>query len=102
MVQKKIKTIVWSKNAEKQYYEILNHLLEEAPQAIDKVGNALLDTIDDLALHFNHYPSDRFKRNNDGTYKAALVFSYRISYQIGGTTVNILRIRHTSKEPLDF
>ena len=102
MAQKKIKQIVWSKNAEKQFYKILDHLLEEAPQAIDKVGNELLNTISDLSLYYHNYPADRFKRNNDGTYRAALVFSYRVSYQIGDTTINILRVRHTSREPLTF
>ena len=102
MVQKKIKTIVWSKNAEIQYYEILEHILKEAPEAIETVGSALLETIDELTIHYHSYPLDRFKLNNDGTYKAALVFSYRISYQIGDTTINILRIRHTSREPLNL
>lgn len=102
MVHKKVKNIIWAKNAEIQYSEILEHLFEEAPQVVEKVGNLLLDTIEGLALHYNNYPLDRFRKKNDGTFKAALVFNYRISYQIGETTINILRIRHTSREPLDF
>ena len=102
MAQKKVKEIVWSKNAEKQFYKILDHLLEEAPHVIDKVGNAILDTVEDLSLQYHIHPPDRFKKNNDGSYKAALIFSYRISYQVGDKTINILRIHHTSREPLKF
>ena len=102
MVQKKIKTIVWSKNAASQYYEILEFLEDKAPEALSIVGNALFDVIDDLATQYNNHPSDRFKKNNDGTYKAAVVYSYRISYQVKEATVNILRIRHTSREPLNY
>ena len=102
MVQKKIKTIVWSKNAATEYYEILEFLKEKAPQALPIVGNALLDTIEDLALQFNNHPADRFKKNNNGAYKAAVVYSYRISYQVTEATINILRIRHTSREPLNY
>jgi len=102
MVQKKIKTIVWSKNAAGQYYEILEFLEKKAPEALPIVGNALLNTIDDLTAQYNNHPSDRFKKNNDGTYKAAVVYSYRISYQVTDSTVNILRIRHTSREPLNY
>lgn len=102
MVQKKIKTIVWSQNAEKQYYDILEYLSKEAPTALSVVGNELLDMIESLSLKYNNYPADRFKKNNNGTYKAAIVFSYRISYQIDANQVNILRIRHTSREPLNY
>lgn len=102
MVQKKIKEIVWSENATDHYFEILEYLNEKAPEVLSLVGNALLDTIDDLSTQYHIYPPDRFKHNNDGSYKAALVFSYRISYQITGTTVNILRIRHTSREPNNY
>jgi plasmid stabilization system protein ParE len=102
MVQKKIKQIIWSKNAETQYFEILEYLFEEAPQAIEIVANALLDMIESLSSQYNNYPLDRFKKNNDGSFKTAIVFSYRISYQISENNVTILRIRHTSREPLSF
>ncbi len=102
MVQKKVKEVIWSVNGEKQYYQILEHLSEEAPHVIDKVGNALLDTIEALSVNYNHYPADRFRKNNDGKYKAALIYSYRVSYYVGETSVRILRIRHTSREPLNY
>ena len=100
MVQKKIKNIVWSESASNQYYEILEYLSKEAPEAIEIVANALLDMIESLSAEYNNHPQDRFKKKNDGSYKAAIVFSYRISYQIGDEDLNILRIRHTSREPL--
>ena len=99
MVQKKIKHIIWSKNATIQYFKILKYLAEEAPEAIDIVGNSLLDTIESLSSEYNNHPQDRYKNNNDGSFKAAIVLSYRISYQISKTSINILRIRHTSREP---
>lgn len=102
MVQKKIKTIVWSKNAANQYYKILEFLEEKASEALSIVGNALLNTIDELATQYNSYPPDRFKKNNDGSFKALVIFSYRISYQITDAKINILRIRHTSREPLRY
>jgi plasmid stabilization system protein ParE len=102
MAHKKVKEIVWSASAEKQFYEILEYLSEEAPNTIDKVGNAILDTIESLVIDYNKYPIDRFKLRNDNTYKAVLVYSYRISYKVSDKAVNILRIRHTSREPLKF
>jgi len=102
MVQKKIKTIVWSKNAATHDYKILKYLSEEASDAIDIVGNELLDMIESLSLEHNNHSQDRFKKNNNGTFQAAIVLSYRISYQINKTTASILRIRHTSREPIGY
>ena len=102
MAQKKVKSIVWSPDAELQFYEILKFLCEEAPEATEIVGNSLLDIIESLSFEYNNHPPDRFKKNNDGTFKTAVVFSYRISYQIRENSVSILRIRHTSREPLNY
>ncbi len=65
MVQKKIKTVIWSKNAEIQYYKILEYLHEESPEIIKTIASNLLDTIEE-------------------------------------TAIRILRIRHTSREPLTY
>ncbi len=102
MAKKKIKIIAWSKNATEQYYQILEYLSEEAPDAVNIVGNALLDMIEALTLEYNNYPPDRFKKDNDGTFKAALVFNYRVSYRITEKEIHILRIRHTSREPMNY
>ena len=102
MVQKKIKQIIWSKNAELQYFEIIEFLFEEAPEAIEIVANKILDMIESLQSQYNNHPPDRFKKHNDGSFKTAIVFSYRISYQVTDTNLHILRIRHTSREPLNY
>lgn len=67
MVQKKVKTILWSKSAEKQYYEILEYLSEEAPQAIEIVGNAILDMIGNLSKEYLLHPTDRLKKDKART-----------------------------------
>lgn len=62
MAKKKIKNIIWSRNASDQFYKILKFLSEEAPEAIDIVGNALSDRIASLSIEYNNYPPDRFKK----------------------------------------
>lgn len=102
MVQKKIKTIIWSDQAARHYHDIMEYLSEESPEALPIVGNALLDLIESLATAYDHHPPDRFKKRNNGTYKAAVVFSYRVSYLVTDKEVYILRVRHTSREPLGY
>ena len=46
MVQKKVKTVEWTDNAQSQFDEILEKLSEKAPEAVPIVGNTLLDMIE--------------------------------------------------------
>lgn len=100
MAKKKIR-IEWHKPATKQFDELLEYLYYESEQAASLVGNAILDEIEKLAAHPTAQPVDRFKKNNDGNFRACIVYSYRISYYIDGNIIYILRIRHTSREPLE-
>jgi plasmid stabilization system protein ParE len=101
MAKKKI-DIVWSKSAAKDFEGILDYLYHESQDVANLVGNKILDVIEDLLNHYLAYPLDKYKLNNDGNYRACLVYSYRISFYIAAKSILILRIRHTSREPLDF
>jgi plasmid stabilization system protein ParE len=100
MAKKKIR-IVWHREASDHFIELLEYLYNESEIAASIVGNAILDEIEKLAVYPTVHPLDRFKQNNDGNYRACIVYSYRISYYIDGSTIYILRIRHTSREPLE-
>ena len=99
---KKEVNIVWSKSASRHFLEILEFLSLHSEQATSIIGNAILNEIDFLAKTPMSHPEDRFKKRNDGTFRACVIFSYRISYKIDGTTIKIVRIRHTSRQPLEF
>ena len=100
MAKKKV-TIEWSRPASGHFQELLEYLHIESESASAAVGAGILDEIGKLETHPTAYPLDRFKKKNDGNYRALIVFSYRISYYINVDTVFILRIRHTSREPLE-
>jgi plasmid stabilization system protein ParE len=101
MAKKKIKT-EWSKEASLHFYELLEYLHKESESAASIVGNAILDEIENLAANPEIHPLDRFKKHNDGCYRACIVYSYRISYYVDENQIYILRIRHTSREPLEY
>ena len=100
MAKSKI-TVEWSVAAFLHFDEILEHLFKESEVAATIVGNTILNEVKQLPQYFNAHPLDRFKRNNDGHYRAFMVYSYRISYYVNESTIYVLRIRHTSREPLD-
>ena len=100
MAKKKI-GIEWSREASAHFNEVLKYLYNESENAADIVGNAILDEVEKLNTHATAHPLDRFKKTNDDNYRAFVVYSYRVSYYVDDSTVYILRIRHTSREPLD-
>ena len=55
-----------------------------------------------LSLHPEKYSLDKYKLNNDGSYRAFELHHYRIVYRIVQTEIKILRIRHTSIEPEEY
>jgi plasmid stabilization system protein ParE len=101
MAKKKIE-IVWSKDASSHFLQLLEYLFSESEEAAQIVGNAILDEIENLPDKPYKYPADRFKKNNDSHYRAFVVFSYRVSYYVSEHEIIILRIRHTSREPLEY
>jgi plasmid stabilization system protein ParE len=50
------------------------------------------------------FEADKLKDPPDAAFRAFIVFSYRVSYQIVAESkeIRILRIRHTSQEPLGY
>ena len=92
--------IKWSKIALKQFIEILEYVEENKEFTYsDKLQRDVLTSI--KALHKNPkiYQPDRIKNNNDGSFFAFHIDSYRISFRIIKEEIRILRIRHTSKRP---
>jgi len=98
------KIVIWSRLALKQTEKIHKRILKDSKSlnVADKVINKLLISSDILENHPEVYSLDRFKTNNNGTYRAYEVYSYRISYRISKDKIRILGVRHTSREPLGY
>jgi plasmid stabilization system protein ParE len=62
----------------------------------------LIDLTIDLLENPEKYPLDKFKKNNDGTWRAFEKHHYRVSYHILKNQIRIVRMRHTSKSPLNY
>ncbi len=92
--------VIWSKNGSLQLKESLKDLKEKSPKAASKVKNEIFKTTRELSNNPEIYSPDRFKKDNDGSYRSFEKYSYRVTYQVEKTQVVILRVRHTSREPL--
>lgn len=92
--------VIWSKNGSLQLKIFLKELKEKSPKAALKVKNEIFKTARSLSDNLEIYSQDRFKKDNDGSFRAFEQYNYRVTYQVEKTQVIILQVRHTSRDPL--
>ena len=72
--------IVWNKQAKVALQAIFDYIKTNSLQSAEKVRDTIIDSVASLDGKLVHRP-DKYKRNNDGTYRAYEIYSYRISYR---------------------
>ena len=96
--------ILWDENALSDFIQVLNYLEERSEQAPKIVKSAVLDRLDQIRLSPLLFEADSLKRPSDNRFRAFVVFSYRVTYMVNKESMEIyvLRIRHTSREPMKY
>ena len=102
MVDKKVRIILWDDEAKLYFRQAIQYIKQESPQGADIVKKAIMENTAVLKVNAGIYEIDRFKIDNDGSYRSLTVFSYRITYKITESHILILRIRHTSQDPIIY
>jgi plasmid stabilization system protein ParE len=100
-VKRKAYRVLWDTIALEELDRELHYLRQLSTAAPKIITTGILEKIKTIRTNPFIFEADRFKLRNDGTYRAFIVFRYRISYRILQGTILILRIRHTSREPLE-
>ncbi|HUC80740.1 MAG TPA: type II toxin-antitoxin system RelE/ParE family toxin [Flavisolibacter sp.] len=91
--------IVWTTRSQQHLKQAFNFISKDSLQNAEKVINAIVAGVEKAATNPEHYGKDKYKKNNDGTYRAFEKYHYRVSYRFAEATIRILRVRHTSMEP---
>lgn len=96
--------ISWDRKALDHLKEILSHLAKQSNQAPKIVKSAILERLDLISTNPLISESDKLKDPTNKDFRAFVVFNYRVTYEIKADTheIRILRVRHTSREPLDY
>lgn len=94
--------VVWSNSAKAELRKAFDYITLDSLQNAQVVRDTLIDLTVDLTANPEKYPLDKFKKNNDGTWRAFEKHHYRISYRILENQIRIVRMRHTSKSPLTY
>ncbi len=95
--------IKWNKTALKNLISALEFFEEnDSFNYSIRFEKELIEKIKELPNSFQQYPLDKFRFQNDGTYRVLFVDSYRISFRVNLNEIQILRIRHTSRNPVYY
>lgn len=99
----KNRVLVWDKIAFEHFKEIFDSLKGDRNLShAKKIKNTILKGVNELVNNPEIYEQDRFKIDNDGSYRAFEKNKYRIAYRITKTQIRVLRIRHSSREPIEY
>lgn len=93
---------VWSKRARIELQKAYLYIQLDSPQNAEMVRDEIIDLTIDLCNDPIKHPPDKFKKDNDGTWRAFEKYHYRISYRVTPKEIRIVRFRHTSRSPLSF
>ena len=99
---RKAQRIFWDKNALKYLQSAIEFIRKDSPQNAEKVKQEIKASVIALIDHPEKHPIDKYRINNDGSFRAYELYRFRITYFISDSEIRIVRIRHTSQEPLTF
>jgi len=93
--------VVWLTDARNELKKLIAFIKRDSPQNAAKVKKEVLKKISELALHPERHAPDKYKLlNTNNSYRAFELYRIRISYFVQEDLIMIIRIRHTSQEPL--
>jgi plasmid stabilization system protein ParE len=96
--------IIWDRTALNHFKGILAYLEKKSPQAPKIVKDAILSRLEVIKTNPLIIEVDKLKDPPHSEFRAFAIFSYRVTYQIKPETreIRVLRLRHTSREPLGY
>lgn len=86
MQEKKVR---WSKPAKEQFAEAIEYILNDSVQNAEKFEKKLWNAIKKAVVFPESCAPDKHKTDNDGSYRAFVVYRYRVSYRIQRRDKNI-------------
>ena len=94
--------IKWNKRAFNQLIIAVEYIELDSVKNSEKIKNKILLAIDSLMIHPEKFARDKYKKNNDGSFRAFEIYHYRVSYRFSKNEIRIIRIRHTKRNPKNY
>jgi plasmid stabilization system protein ParE len=97
-----IREIIWRKPAILYLENAIDYIRKDSVKNADTVANAILAAVEKAARFPEHFPLDKYKLNNTGSFRAFEMYSFRISFYCNEEIIRIVRTRHTKQKPLHY
>ena len=96
--------VVWDRKALDNLQHILDYLSKQSDQAPKTVKKGILSKIEIIRTSPLICEPDKLKDPKSKDFRAFAIFNYRVTYQIKSSEkeIRIVRVRHTSREPLGY
>jgi plasmid stabilization system protein ParE len=94
--------IVWRKGALDHLRKHCEHIKKDSPQSAGKVRDTIFNMAESLKKNPGIHPLDKYKMDNKGDIRAFEKYHLRIAYQVTKSEIRIIRVRHTSRNPLKY
>ena len=98
----KIYTLNWTSKSQKQMKKAYDYISENSADAAEKVINEIVSAVEKAIIKPEIYRPDKYKINNDGTYRAFELYHYRIAYRYKDNVIRVLHVRHTKQNPQSY
>lgn len=94
--------VIWDINVEENLKNLYEYIAEQSIIQANKVINAIIEAAESLIENLEKYPLDKFKTQNDNSYRAFEIYNIRVSYRFINNKIFILRVRHVKQNPLFY
>ncbi len=82
--------------------QVFKHISKDSPKNATKVIQGIAEAVQKAKPNPEIYGTDKYKTDNDGSYRALEKHHYRVVYRFSKNIIRVLRVRHTSMEPLKY
>ncbi|MDP4251546.1 MAG: type II toxin-antitoxin system RelE/ParE family toxin [Bacteroidota bacterium] len=81
--------------AKSELKRIYSYIKKDFLQNAEKVRKEIIASLGELTNNPGQYPFDKYRKNNDGSYRAFEIHKYRITYHTTKERITVIRIRHS-------
>ena len=90
--------IVWTMRAQNHMKAAYNHISEDSVLNARRMVEDIIAAVEKAVESPEIYPQDKYKINNDGSYRSFVKHRYRVSYRAVDGIMRVLYVRHTSRK----
>jgi plasmid stabilization system protein ParE len=101
-VVEKAYQLVWTNQSEQQILKAYKYISEDSVINAKKVIEDIIIATEKALYNPEYYPIDKYKIDNDGSYRSFEKHGYRISYRFTKIIIRVLRVRHTKMKPKKY